>query len=814
MLLVQDQLAAAGPKPDKQEKHYRTVIKNNRLVPKQNIHKTKFVIPNFLSLKDLMGVGFNSEEGGPGGGGQEHGGPRSKDYENATKDSRRFNYITTVQENQDPNIISLDTCNHLGTKKASQLIIDEEKISIKPQIKKPKLKSAHKNIELPNKDNLLLPNMLSYGIEDDKTTRITSIKSIGLKSDGVVAETIHMPLKPKNISSEKANNSFKTQRHQILNEAQNVIVTNFEKPKVQEPLTQTKTELTLSNTTAKETQASTFNDTTSQPGSVKNSKPSDAKKKPSIKKPEPSDFKECPPAPPSSPVGEDKVTSFPVVNPNQIGKYHKIGPNDNPEEYQHNSVIAQLNNGSFTVYISESSETGEPKVYIIDMNGRLTLASKELENKLKELYLSQQKSDQKTQPIEESVWSNKSEVECSKNIEESSSKDFYTPPEVHYQKSSKAESEQNQENICFTNQQSEIKHSAQDAKAHLEISKPIPNEISKQAKLQNYANRITLVSLQLQALQAIEHHIDTWSSAILTSQAHGATLPAAGEYEEEKSFSPLAQIMKKGTLVPWISGHYGKSIQGKIKDHAAYRADLGGFSIGSDFVLNEHAVLGAFYTKITSKVKYRQNRLGDNATTDSHTFGLYGQYNISNALFAQSAVSYTRGSTKHHYINQESYKSSSRGFAGFLTLNNIFALSKNTFIVPKVGLRYIENKDRDVQVGDAKITGAKNHYLTAILGSKILFRQDFGDVSVSPGLYAGLEQPIVTKNKGARASIIEAGKTFEYQGPASQSKNMTYNLGAEVSAKRKNLVLSLSYRCSLAKKYTNQQGTLKIGFAF
>ncbi|AVP87186.1 hypothetical protein phytr_2280 [Candidatus Phycorickettsia trachydisci] len=336
-------------------------------------------------------------------------------------------------------------------------------------------------------------------------------------------------------------------------------------------------------------------------------------------------------------------------------------------------------------------------------------------------------------------------------------------------------------------------------------------KIPTQTKVQNYANRVNLVHFQLHALQAIAHHMETWSSHAFTSS--NSVLPAAGEYDEE-SLPLLTGLMKKGTFVPWISGHYGKSIQGKVKNHAAYRADLGGFSIGTDFVLNECTVLGISYTKITSKLKYRQDRLGDKESTDSQTFTLYGQYNFSETLFAQSALAYTKGLTKHSLKNQESYKSSSKGFAGFVSLNNVFVISNSTFIVPRIGLRYIQNKEKDVQVGDVKITGSKNRYLTAILGSKILFRKNFGEVSITPGLYAGLEQPIIVKNQGAKASIIEAGKTFEYQCPASKNKNLSYNLGAEISAKRKNIVLSLSYQCSLAKKYVSHQGSLKIGIAF
>lgn len=792
MLLVQDQLATAGPKPNTQEKHYKIEVEDNSSILNQTIHNRQSGTPNLLSSKDFVDVRFDGKvygggkpgDQGPGGSKPGNGGPRSKDYGSPTKSSKGHDNTSAAQEI--PKIISLDLDKSLVIKKTSQLIIDKEEISIKPQFKKPTRKlTPIDNDELLGETNDLFPDIISYQIEDDIAAREISTKVI--KPDSVAKEA-------KSILSKFHNTLLEGESHiarhnQSHSKLPNIVTDNSNHPQFKEILEQSKPSLTSSGTNVKLSNITLGQD-------LGDAHYSNARSK-SIEDP----LTKCSVQDENVDTANNSETQTNRLSTPPNGFSYVSSPSESTSATSERDDKTRSNQWSPTSKAIQEGVLYSPKlvgmynkdnVSEIDLKDPETIESKNTDTSERS---SEEEADKykgiKTSILDQVI------AEFQRNKQKRQNQDYV--------------SEIVRENMS-SNEESQAKHLAQDEKISLEIAQPVSNKTSNLSKVQNYVNRITLVNFQLQALQTIEHHIDTWSSTTLTSTT--AALPAAGEYYEEGSFSPLTQIMRKGTLVPWISGHYGKSIQGKIKNRAAYRADLGGFSIGSDFVLNECTVLGVSYTKINSKVKYRQDRLGDNATTDSQTFALYGQYHISDRLFAQSAISHTKGLTKHNYINQESYKSSSKGFSGFVTLNNVFTLPKNTFLVSRVGLRYIENKEKDAQVGNAKIIGARNYYLTAVLGSKILFRKDLGDVSITPGLYAGLEQPIVTKNKRAKASIIEAGQTFEYQAPTNKNKNMTYNLGAEISAKRKNLVLSLSYQCSLAKKYANHQGTLKIGLAF
>jgi len=84
---------------------------------------------------------------------------------------------------------------------------------------------------------------------------------------------------------------------------------------------------------------------------------------------------------------------------------------------------------------------------------------------------------------------------------------------------------------------------------------------------------------------------------------------------------------------------------------------------------------------------------------------------------------------------------------------------------------------------------------------------------LKPMLYAGLEKNFITKSNAPIARIEESGRPFKYQNPSKPQK-ISYVLGTGLSTKRNNLLLSISYQCSLAKKYISHHGILKLGLTF
>jgi len=825
LLLVQDQLATAGPQPNKQNRHYEAGVENDMSISNQ-LHNT----PPPL-LQNLIGINLETQESK-----RAEYKPRSKGCTNSTQDSRKPDNKSEGQKNHIANIIPLGP-DEVSIKQGSPLPIrdeDSNKNYFTKQIKEKVTPKSYNNTHFPAEDPFGFGQWAAAKkhidhpkkhIENEHHTHEDSSTSNANEEPWQTSEIPQAQITPSTIESDLRliKSSITFDHSSQSQDAQNTSNTK-----------------NLKDTGHKRTASATLEKHPNLDTIDKSKKQNHAQQQVQLAAgsfPQPAG---SPPPPAGSieqPYASDPSRSI-HLDPKSIKKkLHKrirtkadIIQDKTIETDTKSIEISDMNDSivvnsvyDITTKTLESfpppkldreyTEEGYRAIPCLihsktdEMRGNSTNHLNNPAHKLEEGAWSSDKLDlvihnQENNELDPTEWEETSEhlmtqtLELQKYIESTSPR--WSFRDIHDEISL-----QKGPFIDQTSKDTEI----------FTLPKVANNEAAKQTKVKNYANRISLVNFQLQALQTIAYHMETWSSTTFASQDLGASLPAAGEYSEE-SLNPLNQIIQKGTFIPWISGHYGKSIQGKVKDHAAYRADLGGFSIGSDFVLNECTVLGASYTKTTSKVKYRQDRLGDTSTTDSQTFAIYGQYNINDKLFAQSVIAYTKGLTKHNYTNQQSYKSSSKGFGGFVTLNNVFELSKNTFIVPRVGLRYLENKEKDVQVGNTKITGGRNRYLTAILGSKILFRKNFGEVSITPGLYAGLEQPIIVKNKGAKASITEAGQTFEYQSPADKSKSLSYNLGAEISAKRKNLVLSLSYQCSLAKKYASHQGILKIGLAF
>jgi len=848
LLLVQDQLATAGPQPNKQEKYYISEVENNPLISNQPIRSIHQYISNHSLSQNFTNVnfgdkGYKGPEGGSGGGGS--GGGENKNHKRPAHNSQEPDHANISQKNYTSSVISLDL-DKVGIKKDQQLYtinleekneehpLKKEKPKLKPiPVKdqfpkkiKPKLKPLTDEERIPSPDNdpfgfskwahTTSPNhkanslkvasnrhsntQNTVDVNTEKASQTSEKQSAPRPSPGTDSEPKTQNFN-NDLTSSKSGNNKNPLPHQSKNSNTGDLKNMTEDYHlIQKSHNSNPAAKPLSPPASKGKPIIKTEQSTTQLAAAAGTLPPPAgfidrtfTETPSYDGPFPLNV----PTVPQSRQHSTAENFHKETTNDQVENFHKETANDQAVKYQH-ELVKRVWSGLLNDKQRSSkpnSHTSTPREPMSSLENDLyddETGSQEGEGE-GEGEAGEIKSPQKDRQTTE-VEENTQDTSQSTNhevIELTQNHDTHSTPD---------------ETSKSTPTNHEVAESNEDQDKH-----PTSDQISRQTKIQNYANRINLVHLQLHALQAVANHMETWSSN--ASASSSSVLPAAGEYDDE-SLPLFTGLMKKGTFVPWISGHYGKSIQGKVKDRAAYRGDLGGVSIGTDFVLNECTVLGVSYTKITSKLKYRQDRLGDKETTDSQTFALYGQYNFNDTLFAQSALAYTKGLTKHNFKNQENYKSSSKGFAGFVSLNKVFAVSKNTFIVPRVGLRYIQNKEKDVQVGDTKITGAKNRYLTAILGSKILFRKNFGEVSITPGLYAGLEQPIVVKNQGAKASIIEAGQTFEYQCPAGKSKNLSYNLGAEISAKRKNLVLSLSYQCSLAKKYASHQGSLKIGIAF
>ncbi|WP_158706851.1 autotransporter outer membrane beta-barrel domain-containing protein [Candidatus Phycorickettsia trachydisci] len=312
-------------------------------------------------------------------------------------------------------------------------------------------------------------------------------------------------------------------------------------------------------------------------------------------------------------------------------------------------------------------------------------------------------------------------------------------------------------------------------------------------KAKDYGNRVSLTAPQIIALDTLINRMQGWTDE---------SLPGAGEDN-----TPAERI------IPWISGHYGASIQGKTSSNPGYKVNFSGFSVGSDFIVNDEVKLGLSYSNITSKLRVKGNKNTDG--TKSHTVSIYGQYNFTKDIFTQSAIAYTVGSSKNRPNNLNSYKVSSNGIGGFATLNKEFLLDSDISVTPRIGLRYIQSKEKDVNLGGGnKVKGAKNHYLTGIFGTTLSTKTELTDGTLlRPMLYAGLEKNFITKSNAPIARIEEAGRPFEHQNTTKPQKT-SYILGTGLSAKRNNLILSVSYQSSIAKKYISHHGILKLGLAF
>nr|WP_232202729.1 autotransporter outer membrane beta-barrel domain-containing protein [Rickettsia montanensis] len=118
-----------------------------------------------------------------------------------------------------------------------------------------------------------------------------------------------------------------------------------------------------------------------------------------------------------------------------------------------------------------------------------------------------------------------------------------------------------------------------------------------------------------------------------TSRKRGAVVGGGDcELDESKANNPIYGI--------WASLYYGKAVQKAFNGLSGYKAKSTGGSIGVDTVINDNIVLGAAYTRVDTKLRYQNAKVGNTTKVGTNMGSIYGLYNFINNLFIEGVTTH------------------------------------------------------------------------------------------------------------------------------------------------------------------------------
>jgi len=268
----------------------------------------------------------------------------------------------------------------------------------------------------------------------------------------------------------------------------------------------------------------------------------------------------------------------------------------------------------------------------------------------------------------------------------------------------------------------------------------------------------------------------------------------------------------------WATPFYSSSIQKLRGQTPGYKATSTGGTVGFDGMITDTSILGAAFTYVDTKIKHRNEKVGDKTRAATYMGSLYGVQSLKNNFFAQGILSYSHNKIKNNE-SRSLTKETARGnynsdsYGGEVLLGKNFNVASGTALTPMIGVRYTKFYDKGytetgASINNLTVKKKNSEKCEGILGARLTGVSYVNETTLLPEIHGFVNHDFIGKkpkvdarfdgSKGPLATrAIKPTKTF-------------YNVGTGITAKHKNMEYSIGYDAHLAKKYVGHQGSLKI----
>lgn len=252
----------------------------------------------------------------------------------------------------------------------------------------------------------------------------------------------------------------------------------------------------------------------------------------------------------------------------------------------------------------------------------------------------------------------------------------------------------------------------------------------------------------------------------------------------------------------WAQGLFNKS-----KLNGQFHGYTRGVAVGADALIDGKYTIGVGYAYNSTDVHADNARDTD---IESNSIFVYGQYKPS-AWYVNAALNYTMADYTEETnsfgvdINSE-YDVTS--FGGQVMSGYDFASG----LTPEAGVRYLHISQDEYNNGLADINVGDTDYLTGVVGAKYAFAIDTQTgLSLRPELRAAATYDVLSDEAlatvtipGAPSYIVDSKRLSRFGG----------EFGIGLTAKYKELEISVNYDLDLHEDYTSQTGMLKFRYNF
>ncbi|WP_202070018.1 autotransporter outer membrane beta-barrel domain-containing protein [Rickettsia tillamookensis] len=280
----------------------------------------------------------------------------------------------------------------------------------------------------------------------------------------------------------------------------------------------------------------------------------------------------------------------------------------------------------------------------------------------------------------------------------------------------------------------------------------------------------------------------------------------------------------------WASPFVGNSTQKARNNLSGYKSNSTGGTVGFDSLVGNDFLLGVAYTRADTKVKQKNNNVGDKSKILSNIYSLYGLYNIPNKnWFFEIIASYGDSKVKNYsqrniasgrnLINYEMAigKYKSRSYTGQILAGYSYLAPKAINLTPTVGVRYSDIRDSGyTETGttfqNLIVKGKKYNTIEGLAGVRMSKDINVENIVLIPAIYGMLDYNFKDKTPAidARLQGMDSPFTTNSFKPAKTS----FNFGVGVTAKYRMMEYGVNYDANAASKYFAQQGSLKIRVNF
>ncbi|WP_342170247.1 autotransporter outer membrane beta-barrel domain-containing protein [Rickettsia endosymbiont of Seladonia tumulorum] len=256
---------------------------------------------------------------------------------------------------------------------------------------------------------------------------------------------------------------------------------------------------------------------------------------------------------------------------------------------------------------------------------------------------------------------------------------------------------------------------------------------------------------------------------------------------------------------------------------SGYTAKSEGGSVGVDTVINDNIVLGAAYTRIDTKLRYKDSKSGNVTKVETNMGSVYGLYNFADNLFIEGITTYSRSRIKTNELRgtvdgtENAYGKYNSTSYSAQVVGGYNYLWKDSSLAPMAGLRFTRIKDSGYQEQGTtfqNLTIKKRQYnkVEGILGAEIKTTFYKDDFIIRPQAHAFINYDFSGKTPAIVAELNGINKPLPVQTP--KATKMLYDLGAGVVVKKGNMEYGVHYGLNFAKKYHAQSGTLRLKLNF